>query len=97
MNFTEEQKIAYRKTIAPNASDEQWSFFIAECERRALIPGVHVVFQLRKAPEFNAQLQRNVDTKGYAYNHDYRAAPDCRTFRQVPGLRQIQVVLWQRK
>lgn len=60
ITFTEQQKTAYRAIIAPKATDEQWLFFIAECERRALIPGVHVVFQVRKSDEWDKQLQRNV-------------------------------------
>jgi hypothetical protein len=60
--FTSEQRAAYRQ-FAANATDEQYNLFITECERRRLIPGVHVVFQLRKAREFSLQLSRNIDVE----------------------------------
>lgn len=60
IKFTDEQKRLYRAALAPQATAEQWDYFITECERRALIPGVHVVFQLRTAEEFNPALQRKV-------------------------------------
>jgi hypothetical protein len=63
MPFTEEQKLAYRKVLAPNASDEQWSYFIIEAERRNLIPGVHVIFQVRNAEEFSKELQRKISVQ----------------------------------
>ncbi len=61
IQFNEEQRRVYRAAHAPQATDEQYDFFITECERRALIPGTHVVFNLRKASEYNMQLQRYVD------------------------------------
>lgn len=63
LHFAPEQLKAYRATYAPNATDEQAEIFFTECQRRALIPGVHVVFQLRKASEFSAALQRKVDVQ----------------------------------
>src|SRR5258708_5816167 len=63
MQFTEEQKSAYRKILAPNATEEQWTYFIGECQRRELIPGVHVLFQVRNAEEFSQQLQRKIQVQ----------------------------------
>lgn len=61
--FTSAEKEAYRKAFAPTATDDQWSLFINECERRALVPGIHVVFQIRDAKEWNEQLKGQVDVK----------------------------------
>jgi len=66
IRFTEEQKAAYRAVVAPNATDAQWEYFCTECERRALIPNTHVVFQVRPAKEWNAQLQQQVSVQKVA-------------------------------
>ena len=66
IRFTEEQKAAYRAVIAPNATDAQWEYFCTECQRRNLIPGTHVVFQVRPAKEWNAQLQQQVTVQKVA-------------------------------
>jgi phage recombination protein Bet len=58
--FTTEQKAAYRSAYAPNASDDQFNLFINECQRRALIPGVHVFFRLQNSKEYDQKLQREV-------------------------------------
>ena len=63
LQFTDAQWAAYRTINAPAATDDQWAFFRLECERRALIPGVHVIFQLRTTEEFNQQLQRKVSVQ----------------------------------
>ena len=63
LRFSEAEKVSFRKAHAPNANDEQWQIFIQECERRALIPGTHVVFQLRNASEYNASLNRRVSVQ----------------------------------
>jgi hypothetical protein len=63
LKFTNDEKAAYRVAFAPTATDDQWGLFINECERRALVPGVHVVFQLRSANEYNAQLGRSVSVQ----------------------------------
>ena len=60
ITFTEQQKSAYRKAYAPTATDDQWNLFVTECERRALIPGAHVVFNLRPAQEYNDALKQKV-------------------------------------
>src|SRR5437899_11742756 len=60
LRFTPEQSLAYRQVLAPEATDVQWTYFITECERRNLIPGVHVIFQVRYSNEFDRQLQREV-------------------------------------
>lgn len=64
LKFTDAEKDAFRKAYAPaGANDDQWRLFIGECERRALVPGVHVVFQLRSAKEFNKDLNKDVYVK----------------------------------
>jgi hypothetical protein len=64
LHFSEEQNAAYRTALAPpNSTDAQWNYFRTECERRALIPGVHVIFMLRAAQEWNKELQRNIDVQ----------------------------------
>jgi hypothetical protein len=60
LKFTDEQKALYKAALAPQATAEQWGYFITECERRALVPGVHVVFSTRTAKEFSKQLQRDI-------------------------------------
>lgn len=62
MPFTAEQQASYRAVLAPNATDNQWNYFITECERRQLVPGVHVVFQLKNVGEWNRQLGAYVNT-----------------------------------
>lgn len=58
--FTDAQKVTYREQMASNATDSQWSYFITECERRQLVPGVHVIFRLEPAEEFSKELQRTI-------------------------------------
>lgn len=66
LRFTDAEKAAYRATYAPGASDTQWNLFILECERRALVPGVHVVFNLRSANEWNPTLRESVSVQKVA-------------------------------
>ena len=66
LQFAEEEKSAFRNTYAPTATDVQWNLFINECQRRALVPGVHVVFNLRDAKEFNKELKQTVYVKKVA-------------------------------
>lgn len=63
IHFTDAEKASYRNVYAPTASDAHWNLFIQECERRALVPGVDVVFQLRDTKEYNEQLRASVDGK----------------------------------
>ena len=60
LKFTDEQRRAYRAAYASDATDDQFTLFIGECERRALIPGVHVFFQLRAAREYDKKLRQDV-------------------------------------
>lgn len=55
--FSTEQKAAYRAEHAPSATDAQWEFFIMECERRRLVPGVHVAFKIKMVDEWSKALQ----------------------------------------
>ncbi len=64
LKFTDEQKATYRAAYSPaGATDEQWALFIGECERRALVPGKDVIFQLRTASEYDRDLGRKVYVK----------------------------------
>src|ERR1700722_10119846 len=63
LRFSEAEKAAFRSIYAPNSNAEQWALFINECERRQLVPGVHVVFQLRSASEWSQQLNRRVSVQ----------------------------------
>jgi RecT family len=63
VHFTEAEKAVFRTAYAPAATDDQWSLFIQECERRSLVPGTHVIFQTRNASEFNAQIGRRVSVQ----------------------------------
>jgi RecT family len=63
IHFSDAEKASFRTAYAPGATDDQWSLFIQECERRALVPGTHVVFQTRNATEYNAQLNRRVSVQ----------------------------------
>ena len=66
LHFTDAEKSAFRSTYAPTASDDQFAIFINECQRRALVPGVHVVFNLRDAKEYNRELKQSVYVKRVA-------------------------------
>lgn len=59
LRFTDAEKTSFRAIYAPTATDDQWNLFINECQRRALVPGVHVVFQLRTAKEWDAELRES--------------------------------------
>jgi hypothetical protein len=63
LKFSEEQKSAWTTAYLPTATAEQQALFFNECERRALIPGIHVVFQLRSANEYSAALGRVVSVQ----------------------------------
>jgi hypothetical protein len=63
LRFTQQEKDTFRKIHAANSSQEQWDLFIQECERRALIPGTHVVFQVRNTTEYNQALNRRVSAQ----------------------------------
>jgi hypothetical protein len=60
LRFTAEQRKLYREAYASTATDAQFELLISECERRALIPGVHVFFQTRNVKEYSQQLQREI-------------------------------------
>lgn len=63
LRFTEAEKTTFRLSYAPTATEDQWALFINECQRRALVPGVHVVFQLRTTKEWNADLRESIHVK----------------------------------
>jgi|SRR5208337_2815591 len=66
LHFTDAEKAAFRSTYAPTATDDQFAIFINECQRRALVPGVHVVFNLRDAKEYSRELKQVVYVKRVA-------------------------------
>lgn len=61
--FNDSQKSLFKATYAANATADQFGIFIEECQRRRLIPGNHVVFQLRNSEEYSQQLQRRVSVQ----------------------------------
>ena len=64
LKFTDAEKLAFRAAYAPaGATDDQWHLFINECQRRALVPGKDVIFQLRTASEYDRDLGRKVYVK----------------------------------
>lgn len=66
MKFTEEELIAFRTEYAKGATDSQFSAFISECEARLLRPGVHLVFQIRRAKEYDSTTGAHIwISKGY--------------------------------
>ena len=50
----EAELAAIRAEYAKGATDSQWTLFISECKNRNLRPGVHLVFQLRRTKEYDA-------------------------------------------
>ncbi len=68
LHFSDAEKASYRAVYVPvGTSDAQWNIFLTECERRALIPGTHVVFQLRNTMEWDPNLQQKVPVKKVAF------------------------------
>jgi len=53
MEFTQEESAAMRAEYGKGATDTQWELFLSECKARNLRPGVHLVFQLRNAKEYD--------------------------------------------
>ena len=53
MEFTDQELAAIRAEQCKGASDNQFTLFISECKSRALRPGTHILFQLRKAKEYD--------------------------------------------
>ena len=54
LEFTEKELAAIRAECCKGATDTQFELFISECKARSLRPGVHLVFQLRRAKEFDS-------------------------------------------
>ncbi len=64
IHFTDAEKTAFRAAYAPaGTTDEQWTLFLNECQRRALVPGKDCIFQLRNSKEFNKDLNKDVWVK----------------------------------
>jgi hypothetical protein len=53
LKFTDAEKAAFRTEYAKGATDTQFELFISDCERREVIPGKHVVFQIRTSSEYD--------------------------------------------
>jgi hypothetical protein len=65
--FTTAENKAYRDLYGKDATDSQWQIFLSECQRRRLIPGIHVIFQLRNSSEWDQQLQQVLTVKRVAF------------------------------
>ncbi|MFI5260769.1 MAG: recombinase RecT [Candidatus Paceibacteria bacterium] len=64
LKFSDAEKAVFRAAYAPaGATDEQWNLFINECQRRALVPGKDVIFQLRSSKEYDKDLKRDIYVK----------------------------------
>jgi len=64
IHFTDVEKSAFRVAYAPaGTTDDQWTLFLNECQRRALVPGKDCIFQLRNSKEFNKDLNKDVWVK----------------------------------
>lgn len=63
VKFTAEELAAFRQEYAAEATDSQFNLFIAECERRGLRPGAHLVFQLRNSKQWDATVGAAVYVK----------------------------------
>jgi hypothetical protein len=63
LKFTPEEIKAFRAVHFAGFTDEQFDLAIAECERQELIPGQHVVFQLRSAREYVPDMNSYVQVK----------------------------------
>jgi hypothetical protein len=53
LEFTEKELAAIRSEYCKGATDAQFDLFVSECKARNLRPGVHLVFQLRRAKEYD--------------------------------------------
>lgn len=53
IEFTEQQKKAFKSEFGKGFTDEQFEVCLTFCQIRGLLPGKHVVFQLRKAKEWD--------------------------------------------
>lgn len=62
-SITQAEAAIYRAEHAPHATDAQWNYFWTECQRRNLVPGVHVIFQVRSAKEYSRELGREIDVE----------------------------------
>lgn len=63
MEFTQEESAAMRAEYGKGATDTQWNLFLSECKARNLRPGVHLVFQLRSAKEYDPTVNASVFVK----------------------------------
>lgn len=63
LEFSQEELAAFRTEHCKGFTDEQFTLAIAECKRRNLVPGQHIVFQLRKSEEWDPVLKVNVPAK----------------------------------
>jgi phage recombination protein Bet len=63
LNFTEQELKALRAEIAPQASDDQFAVFMAECRHRGLYPGRDVILQIRGSREWDSEVGAEVYKK----------------------------------
>ena len=60
MEFTPEELKAIRSEYAKGSTDEQFLLFVNECKSRSLRPGQHLIFQLRRTKEYDAEAGASV-------------------------------------
>lgn len=63
IEFTPTELKAFREELFKGFTDSQFDLAIAECQRRNLVPGQHIHFQLRNAKEWNPDIRASVDVK----------------------------------
>jgi hypothetical protein len=63
LEFTPTELNAFRIELFKGFTDSQFDLAIAECQRRNLVPGQHIHFQLRNAKEWNPDIRAQVDVK----------------------------------
>lgn len=63
IKFSPDELAAFREEYCKGATDAQFTLFITECERRNLIPGQHIVFQLRSSKEWNPDINASINVR----------------------------------
>jgi phage recombination protein Bet len=63
LDFSPEELAGFKAEYFQGFTEAQFNLAIAECKRRNLIPGQHIVFQLRSTKTYDADLKTSVFSK----------------------------------
>ena len=63
LNFSPEELKSLRQVYAANATDDQFTVWLAHCKQRDLVPGQDVILQIRKSKEYDTELRAYVAKK----------------------------------